>query len=244
MIQVAIIGLGMFGIRMMEELDAADVNLIIVDKDPEIIDKFKDKVQDAYITDAINEAALEKLIPRDIDAVIVDMGGNIEASVMTTNYLKKMGLKKIIVKAETNAHGEILSLVGATQVVYPDLDAAQRLTPQLVSSNLLNFVQISENFSLAEVEVAPAVLEKTIFETNIRQQYGLNIVAYRHKGREDYTFISDSSFKFEEDQVLLVAGNIEAIENFTEGGKPITKTPKKEKIFKRFFSSLPNEETK
>ncbi len=242
MIQVAIIGLGMFGIRMMEELDQAEAGLIIVDKDPEIIDQFKDKVQDAYIADAINEAALKKIIPLDIDAVIVDMGGNVEASVMTTNYLKKLGIKKIIVKAETNAHGEILTLVGATQVVYPDLDAAQRLTPQLVSNRLFNFVQVSENFSLAEVAVTESIVGHSIFDINFRQKYGLTLVAFRHKEMEDYAFISGGSFIFEEDQILLVAGTDEAIENFTEKEKPAAKTPKREKLFKRLFSSLPNED--
>lgn len=244
MIQVAIIGLGMFGVRMMEELFQADADLIIVDKDPEMIDKYKDTVQDAYITDAINEAALKKIIPSDIDAVIVDMGGNVEASVMTTNYLKKLGVKKIIAKAETNAHGEILTLVGATQVVYPDLDAAQRLTPQLVSNRLFNFVQVSDNFSLAEVAVTESILGHSIFEINFRQQFGLTVVAYRHKDLEDYAFISGGSFMFQEDQILLVAGTEEAIENFTIKEKPAVKTPKRERLFKRFFSSLPNTDAK
>jgi len=244
MIQVAIIGLGMFGVRMMEELLQADADLIIVDKDPEMIDKFKDTVQDAYITDAINEAALSKIIPADIDAVIVDMGGNVEASVMTTNYLKKLGVKKIIVKAETNAHGEILTLVGATQVVYPDLDAAQRLTPQLLSNRLFNFVQVSDNFSLAEVAVTESIVGHSIFDINFRQKFGLTLVAFRHKEMEDYSFISGSSFIFEEDQILLVAGTDEAIENFTEKEKPAAKTPKRERLFKRFFSSLPNSDIK
>ncbi len=239
MIQVAIIGLGMFGIRMMEELSLADAAIIIVDKDPEIIDAYKDKVQDAFIADAINEAALKKIIPSDIDAVIVDMGGSIEASVMTTNYLKKMNINKIIVKAETNAHGEILTLVGATQIIYPDLDAAQRLTPQLVSNRLFNFVQVSENFSLAEVAVTESILGHSIFDVNFRQKYGLTLVAFRHKDQEDYAFISGGSFIFEENQILLVAGNDEAIESFTKKEKPITKTPKRERLFKRLFSSLP-----
>src|SRR5512133_2007785 len=107
--QFAIIGLGSFGMRMLEELLGVTSEIIIIDKDREIIERYKDRAKAAYITDAINETALRKIIPTEIDAVIVDLGGKIEASLMATSYLKKMGIKEIIVKAETDEHGEILA---------------------------------------------------------------------------------------------------------------------------------------
>ena len=177
--QFAIIGLGSFGRRMLEELYEITQEIIIIDKDKEIIEKYKDKAQAAYVADAINEKALSKLIPEEIDAVIVDLGGKIEVSIMVTNYLKKIGIKNILVKAQTDEHGEVLSMVGATQVIFPDREAAKRITPMLASSLLFNFMPISENLALAEVQANDYCLGKTLIEANLRQEFGLNVVAMR-----------------------------------------------------------------
>lgn len=218
--QFAIIGLGSFGLRMMEELLSITTELIIIDKDREIIEKYKDQAKAAYIADAINEVALSKIIPADIDAVVVDMGGKIELSLMVTNYLKKMGVRDIIVKAQTDEHGEVLSMLGATRIVFPDREAAKRITPMLVSSLLFNFMPISENLSLAEVQANEYCLGKTLIEANLRKEFGLNVVAMRKKDGGDFAFISDPSYTFEEQDILLVAGSEERIFAFSQNSEP------------------------
>ncbi len=218
--QFAIIGLGSFGLRMMEELLSITTELIIIDKDRETIEKYKDQAKAAYIADAINEVALSKIIPADIDAVVVDMGGKIELSLMVTNYLKKMGVRDIIVKAQTDEHGEVLSMLGATRIVFPDREAAKRITPMLVSSLLFNFMPISENLSLAEVQANEYCLGKTLIEANLRKEFGLNVVAMRKKEGGDFAFISDPSYTFEEQDILLVAGSEERIFAFSQNSEP------------------------
>ncbi|MBN1617633.1 MAG: TrkA family potassium uptake protein [Spirochaetales bacterium] len=218
--QFAIIGLGSFGLRMMEELLSITTELIIIDKDRETIEKYKDQAKAAYIADAINEVALSKIIPADIDAVVVDMGGKIELSLMVTNYLKKMGVRDIIVKAQTDEHGEVLSMLGATRIVFPDREAAKRITPMLVSSLLFNFMPISENLSLAEVQANEYCLGKTLIEANLRKEFGLNVVAMRKKDGGDFAFISDPSYTFEEQDILLVAGSEERIFAFSQNSEP------------------------
>lgn len=218
--QFAIIGLGSFGLRMMEELLSITTELIIIDKDRETIEKYKDQAKAAYIADAINEVALSKIIPADIDAVVVDMGGKIELSLMVTNYLKKMGVRDIIVKAQTDEHGEVLSMLGATRIVFPDREAAKRITPMLVSSLLFNFMPISENLSLAEVQANEYCLGKTLIEANLRKEFGLNVVAIRKKDGGDFAFISDPSYTFEEQDILLVAGSEERIFAFSQNSEP------------------------
>ena len=91
---------------------------------------------------------------------------------MATNYLKKMGIREIIAKAQTDEHGEILKMVGATDVIFPDQEAAKRLTPMLASSVLFNFMPISKNLSLAEVRVNADCVGKTLLEANLRRSYG------------------------------------------------------------------------
>lgn len=214
--QFAIIGLGAFGLRMLEELLEYTNEIIIIDKDKDVVDKYKDKARAAYITDAINEAALKRIIPQQIDAVIVDLGGKIEVSIMTTNYLKKMGIREIIVKAQTDEHGEVLKMVGATRVVFPDLEAAIRITPMLASSIMFNFMPISRNFALAEVRATGECVGKSLLEANLRKAYGLNVVALRKADSDEFDFISDPSYVFSGDDILLVAGSEDNIHAFSK----------------------------
>lgn len=214
--QFAIIGLGAFGLRMLEELLTITNEIIILDKDKDIIDKYKDLAKAAYITDAINEIALAKIIPAEIDAVIVDLGGKIEASIMTVNYLKKIGVRDIVVKAQTDEHGEVLSMVGATRVIFPDREAAKRVTPMLASSLLFNFMPISENLALAEVRANEYCVGKTLLDANLRKSFGLNVVAMRKASSGGFFFINDPSYVFTEDDILLVAGGEANINRFSQ----------------------------
>lgn len=232
--QFAIIGLGAFGQRMLEELLAITNEIIIIDRDKNIIDRYKDLAKAAYITDVINERALAQIIPPEIDAVIIDLGGKIESSIMATNYLKKMGIRKIIAKAQTDEHGEVLGIVGATQVVYPDREAAKRITPILASSLLFNFMPISENLALAEVRANDKCVGMTIFDANLRKAYGLNVVAIRNIDEGDFFFISDPSYVFTADDILLVAGSEDHIRKFS-GNEEFITTKAKPNLFRSFF---------
>lgn len=234
MLQIAIIGMGTFGKRMLEELNGIKAEIIILDKDHEVIDKYKEFARDAYVTDAINKAALEKIVPGDIDAAIIDLSGALEVSIMATVFLNKMGIKNIIVKARSDEHGEVLKMVGATQVVFPDLDAAQRITPLLASNVLFNYMRVSDELALAEVGVLAKLEGKTLVESNIRAGYGLNVVAYRPDITAPFIFIGESSFRFSSSNVLLVAGTDDAIQKYTEKDKYDTRRSKKT-ILKRLF---------
>lgn len=214
MLQVAIIGMGTFGIRLLEEISSIDADIIIIDKDRNIIEKYKEKAKDAYIADAINEQALRKMIPPEIDAVIIDFGESLESSIMTVNYLHRMGIKKIIVEAQTDEQGEVLRLVGASQVIFPEREAAKRITPLLASSILFNFMQISPDFALAEIAVNDSIEGKTLIDSNMRQKFQLNIVAYRKTADADFQFINDPKLVLQKEFILLVAGTNTAINKF------------------------------
>ena len=216
MLQVAIIGVGTFGTRMLEELNDITSEVIIVDKNSEVIEKHKDLARDAYVTDVINHVALEKIIPKEIDVAIVDLCGALEASIMSTAFLKKLGIKTIVAKARSDEHGDVLKLVGATKIIYPDLDAAQRLTPILASNVLFNYMQVSNNLSLAEVSVIDEFDGKTLKDCNIRSKYHLNVVAYRSNPEAPFQFIKDANFIFSASNILFVAGSEEAISKYTK----------------------------
>ena len=232
--QFAIIGLGAFGQRMLEELLDITNEIIIIDRDKAIIDKYKDIAKAAYITDSINEMAITKIIPPEIVAVIVDLGGTIVSSIMATNYLKKMGVKNIIVKAHSDEHGEVLSMVGATQVIYPDREAAKRITPILASSLLFNFMPISANLALAEVRANENCVGKTLLDANLRKNFGLNVVAMRKIDAEEFFFISDPAYRFTADDVLLVAGSEDRIGKFSRNVE-LERKSARGNLFRSFF---------
>lgn len=203
--QYAIIGLGTLGTSMLESLAEVSVEVIIVDRDPGTIERWKDAATSAYIADAIDEEALRRVLPESLDAAIVDLGGNIEATILVTNALKRLGVREIIVKADTERRGEILGLVGATRVVYPDREAAARIVPRLVSPGLFSFMPIGTNLVMAEVRIPERYAGMTLIEANLRQRHGVNVVALRSVESEDYRFFS-ADYRLLGDDVLLVAG--------------------------------------
>ncbi|MCX7023108.1 MAG: TrkA family potassium uptake protein [Spirochaetes bacterium] len=212
--QFAILGLGRFGVRVLEKLAEVTDEIIVVDKDEMLIEKCKDLVRNAYVADAVDEQVIRRIIPEGIDAAIVDVGGSIEASILVTNNLKKVGIRNIIVKTDSDVRGEILELVGATRVVYPDREAASQIVPMLVSPNLFSFMPISSTLALAEIKILEGFVGKTLIEANFRQRYGINIVAIRKENNDEYRYFQPD-YRLQSDDVVLVAGKEGDITAFT-----------------------------
>jgi trk system potassium uptake protein TrkA len=240
--QFAIIGLDTFGKRILEELIETGSEILIIDKDREVIEYYKDKVTSAFIADALNEEIIRKLIPDTIDAAIIDLGDAVEVSILVTNYLKKIGVKEIVAKAESNEHGEILTLVGATRVIFPNKEAAKRITPLLLSSFIFTYLPINEDFIIAEVKVPPKYVGKTLIEVNLRREHGLNVIAFRKEDSQDYSLYTPEHI-LQEDDVCVIAGREKDITTFAqivipENGKGWRN------LFRRFFSRFnkPKEE--
>lgn len=210
--QVAILGLSYFGTAVLDELLEMDVDILVIDKDREVLDRYRDAVSAAIGMDVINQEALEKTLPKNIDAVVIDMGKNIEASILTTSYCKKLGVSTIIAKAETDAHGEILELVGATKVVFPNREAAKRIVPQIVSSLVLNYLPVGGNLVIAEVEIPEFFIGKTVLELNLRKKYGLNLISVRSVETEYRLFMPD--YRFQEKDIALVSGTETDVDRF------------------------------
>ncbi len=216
--QFAIIGLGFLARRVLDELLEYDVEILILDKERDIIEQYQDQVSAAYVADAIREETIEKIVPKGIDAAIIDMGKRIEASILVTNYLSKRGVQRVIAAAETDQHGEILRLVGATEVIYPNREAAKRLTLPLVSPTLFNYFPIGGNLVIAEIRPPDEMVNKTLVEADLRRQYGLNVIAVRKDGVGEYQFVAPS-YRIDQTDVLLTAGREEDL-NKLPGSAP------------------------
>lgn len=214
MLQIAIIGLGPFGISMLQELNAVGSEIIIIDKKAEKIDKYKGLAKASYITDVINKESFVKIIPKHIDAAIVDFDDLLEPAILTTHYLQQMEISNIVVQASTETHGELLSMAGATQIVYPEQEAARRITPLLISKQLCNYIQLSSDFAIAEVEVIDELEGKTLAESNIRSKFGLNVIACRNTGNNEFETIPNPDYTFSKECNILVAGDKISIEKY------------------------------
>lgn len=211
--QVAILGLSHFGKSVLEELIRLNVEVFIMDKDRARIDQYKDIASGSVVTDVLNVENLRKVLPESTDAVVIDMGDSIEASILAASYCAKLRIKTIIVKAETESHGEILELVGATQVVFPNKEAAKRVSPLLLSSVLLNYLPVSGKLVIAELAVPGSMIGKTIMQIELRKKYGLNLISVRAPDAEFGEF--NPAYVFQKDDIGLFSGTDEALGAFT-----------------------------
>lgn len=212
--QFAIIGLGSFGRRTLEKLSEASDQILIVDNDKAVVEAHKDLAAKSYVANAINQEALERIVPQGLDVAVVDLGDNLEAAIMVTNTLKKLGVRKIIVRADSEERGEVLRIVGASTIVYPAKDAADKLVPMLISKNLLSFMPISPSLVLAEIKVPERYVDLSLVEANFRQSRGVNVVAIRKEDGDEYVYFNPK-YRLQADDVMLCAGTEEHIGAFT-----------------------------
>lgn len=229
--QFAIIGLDSFGRRALEELIPLGVDILIIDKDEEVIEQYKQDVSSAFVVDVTKIDTITKIIPKTLDAVLIDLGDNMEASILITNYLHELGIKEIIARAETDGHGNILKIVGATMVVFPNKEAVKRIVPLLISPLLLNYLPISKDLTIAEVKVPGDYRNKTLLESNIRSKYELVVIAV--KSAEGEYQIINPEYVFNEGDIALVAGNEKHISDFLQ-----TPLVPKSRSFVKFFKKI------
>ncbi len=203
--QFGLIGLGKFGRRMLDELLKLDVEILILDKNKELVEQYKNMVADSYIADALNENTIRETIPADIDAVILDTVDNTDVSILVTHYLKKMGVKEIIAVAGTDQHGEILSAVGATRVVFPNKEAALRIAPTLVSSELFGYFPIADNIALAEIQPPDSYVGMSLIQSDLRNELGVTVIAVRRNAPDKFEFVTGDYLLNADDTLLVVA---------------------------------------
>lgn len=209
----AIVGLGRFGSSLLESLIDADQEVLVIDKNPTLVENYMDIATHAVIADAQDEDALRDLDLVSFDHVVVAIGHNQQASILTTILLKDIGVRHVIAKAENNLHARVLDKVGADQVVRPENEMAHRLAEQLMTPNLLNFIDLGDKHSLGEIKIGNLrFANKTIEEIDIRKNYGLNIISIRSEDRVVITPEPDEIIQVGD--VLTVAGETKDVKHF------------------------------
>ncbi|MFV0499135.1 MAG: potassium channel family protein [Bacilli bacterium] len=211
---IAIIGLGSFGRNILHNFINEGVDVTIIDKNIEIINQHASICDNAYCVDSTQADALRKVGIHNFDCVIVSIGQDLNASILTTLILKEFEIDKIIVKASDENHGKILNKIGADQIVYPDKEMGKRISMQVMYSSMQELVELNEVQVMAQLIVTSSeFINKSLESLNITNNYNVMISAIR---RENEVIIPAASEFLLKDDLLIVIGEIDKVDALTK----------------------------
>ncbi|OQA03554.1 MAG: Ktr system potassium uptake protein A [Planctomycetes bacterium ADurb.Bin401] len=187
----AVIGLGRFGRKLAVSLAANEAEVIAIDQNRDIVEQISDEVAQAVRLDSTDENALRSQGVHKVDVAIVGIGQSgrgFESSILTVVNLKAMGVPVVYARAETLIQGQVLEKIGATEVIYPEIESAQRWAGKLITPQILDKIDLSPGYSLASIISPPSFHERTVLDLQLRHNYGVNLVSIkRGENVEDET---------------------------------------------------------
>lgn len=178
----AVIGLGRFGAAMATTLTQLGHEVIGIDGNDDRVAALADQVSQTVRLDATDERALRAAGIQDVDVAVVSIGENIEASLLVVTLVKELGIENIVAKAVSPLHGRILEKLGVTRVVFPEHEMAVRVAHSLVIPNVLDYIELSGNFSIVDVPAPPDFFGRTLRDIGLRARYGLTTIAIKRPG--------------------------------------------------------------
>lgn len=208
---VLVIGLGRFGAATAGELDRLDREVLAVDSDMELVQKWSERVTHTVQADVTKIEALQQIGAQEFSVAVVAVGSSIEASVLITANLVDLGIPEIWAKAISRSHGQILERIGATHVIYPEAEAGERVA-HLLNGQMLDFVEVDEDFAIVRMFPPRILLGKTLAQAGIRNEYKITTVGVK-KPDESFTYATAETLITEGDQIL-VSGHPADIEKF------------------------------
>lgn len=203
--QFVVIGLGRFGSSVAKTLYESGHDVLAIDKDEDLVQEISDSVTHAVQMDATDENALRTLGLRNFDVAVITIGSSIQASVMVTLIVKELGVKHIIAKGNSEIHAKVLYKIGADRVVLPEKDMGVRVAHNLVSSNILDYIELSPDYSIIEIEVPNTWVGKTLRDLKVRATFGINIMAIR-KADNVVNISPNADDVIEESDILIAIG--------------------------------------
>ncbi len=211
----AVIGLGRFGFHLTKSLYERGNEVLAIDRSKDVVQKVKDHCSKAVMADATDRETMEALNIFDVDFAVVGLGSPLDHSVLVTLHLREMGIKEIIVKAISEEHGKILQMLGASEVVYPEKDMAMKLAASLSSPNLLDHLPLMPGFSIVELACPNSFVGKTIKELQLRNNYGIQIIAIKELVPERISSMPTPDFTLKDSDILVIMGSDESLEKIS-----------------------------
>ncbi|MCD4713676.1 MAG: TrkA family potassium uptake protein [Clostridiales bacterium] len=203
--QFVVIGCGRFGQSVAIKLSEMGSEVMVVDDNEEIIQSISDKVTYAVQADATDENAIKALGIRNFDVAIVTIGSDIQSSILVTLLVKEMGIKHIIAKAQNAAHAKVLYKIGANRVVFPEKEMGIKVAKGLLSSNVLELIDLAPEYSILEIKMSGEWIGKSLVEINMRRQYSISVIAIRRGDEIDINVEPDRVLL--KDDILVVVGH-------------------------------------
>ncbi len=222
-----VIGLGRFGMSLAETLYAEGGEVIAVDEHADKVEEIKDRVTHAVQLDGMDPDALKSVGADEVDTAIIAIGENLQASIVTTVILKELGLKDIIVRADTDREKKILQLVGATRVIFIEQEMGRRLGKTYSGNAVLDYIELSSTHSMVQWEAPEALIDIELSELQLTDKWNLTLFAIKKGGaeskgfrwgkdQEQLIFNPPSDYTLEKADILVLIGKSKDLTRFTQ----------------------------
>lgn len=205
-----VVGLGRFGSEVARQLYRCGCEVLAIDVKSELVQQISPDVTHAAVADSRDKEVLKMLGAGDFDCAVIAIGDDLAASVLVTMNMKELGVPYLVCKAHDDIHRRVLEKLGADRVVIPEQENAARLAKSLSSPNLLDYIELSEDYSIIELPAPKSWEGKNLKELNVRAKLGVNILAVRRSGKIDVSPAAD--FTFQSGDIVVVLGDTKALD--------------------------------
>lgn len=213
--QFAIIGLGRFGSSICKELHHMGHEVFAIDIDEKKVSAVRGFATQTFVGNGTDEKLLEQIGIRNFDHVIIAIGDDIQASILTTLHIKDHNVPNVWVKAQNNYHHKVLEKIGADRIFHPEKEMGARIAAYLTSDTVLDYIDLSADYSIIEMLATKKVAGKTLIDLDPRKNYGCTIIAIKKKGKVDVT--PDPSEPISAGDILILIGDKRDLRRFREG---------------------------
>ena len=204
--RVVVIGLGIFGFNLTKSLYESGLDVVAIDKNKEVIQQIKDCCTKAILADGTSREVMESLGIQGDDIVIISFGEDLAASTLTTLHLKEMKVKRIIAKAPNEDHKRVLERVGATEVIIPEKEMADKVARNLMSPNVLDYIPLSGDYTICEMAPPLAFYGKTIGDLHLRSKHHVDVIAVKEVLSDQIRMVPRADFVIKDTDILVVIG--------------------------------------
>ncbi|MBW3595948.1 MAG: TrkA family potassium uptake protein [Planctomycetes bacterium] len=211
-----VLGLGSFGTALSRQLVENGCRVTGVDRDRELVENLKNLLYEAVIADVTERETLEALALKDADAVFVNLGEQLEPSLLAALHVKELGARRIVVKGVTIEHGKILKKMGVDRVVFPEVEIAQELANHETWPNVLDYMPIDPDYSFIEIAVPDSIAGQTLREADLRRAHHIWVVGIKDTLTGKFDLFPDPEIRIRDDHLLLIAGRKTDLNRFRE----------------------------
>ncbi len=202
--QYAIIGIGRFGSSIARTLSEMGFDVLAIDSDEHRVQEVSHIVTQAVVADSTDEEALRAIGLRNFDVVVVAIGEDIQSSILTTLILKEMEVPTVLVKAQNDLHAKVVQRIGADKVIFPERDMGVRVAHHLTSPNVLDYIELSDDYSIVEMKASDSMIGRNLIELNIRARYQCNVMAIKRNNHMNIAPAPEE--QLQADDIVVIVG--------------------------------------